>query len=116
MNDSRPSQKKLGAVCKQLDMVVFHLIFAEGFINDMLTIQVLKEGAEFDVQMDVMKRSSIKSMLDFIYCMFTPMMEAKNVKLSTQIVNQLDMPEQFKTKRDQTDQLLIGDVARRKEP
>ena len=29
-------------------MVVRNLVFSEGFINDMLTVQVLKEGAEFD--------------------------------------------------------------------
>lgn len=42
-------------------------------------------------------------MLEFISSMFMPMIEAKNMKLSTQIVNHLDMPDQFENKRDQKD-------------
>ncbi len=82
----------------------------------MLTVQVLKQGAEFDLQMNIMNRSDVKSMLDFISSMFMPMIEAKNMKLTTQIVNHLYMPDQFENKRDQKDQPLLAGESRRKEP
>ncbi len=53
--------------------------------------------------MNVMNRSSISSILDFISSMFMPIIEVKNMKLTTHIVNHLDMPDQFKSKRDQKD-------------
>ena len=90
VSEKSPSAHNLEQAKKYGDLIVAQINLMETFIDDLLNLQLLKEG-KFLLDKNYF---SPKDTIEFIYQMFTYKMQAKGINMTRGIYKDLFMPDQ----------------------
>ncbi len=52
-SNGRPDKHEMAELCSTLGLVVSQLVFVEGFIDDMLNIQIIRDGEQFTLEQKI---------------------------------------------------------------